>query len=265
MRRIIAFLLDIVIDFRLRILNVDFKQDLMIQLTFVFVHGAGGGRITWRLQLTHFKNAHAVELPGHPSGNGYATIGEYADFVERFIETHDIIDPILVGHSMGGGIAIECALRNPKLTGLVLVGTGARLRVRQDLLTMILQNYGQASKLIAKLCVAPDCDPVIVQRLASELLKVKPEVVHGDFLACNRFDRMNEVQMISCPTMVVCGTVDQLTPFKYSEYLHQKIRNSRLLAIANAGHSVMIETHREFNSALENFETSLNGSRESQF
>ena len=105
---------------------------------------------------------------------------------------------------------------------------------------------------------------MIVERLASELLKVKPKVVHGDFLACDRFDRMNEVQTISCSAMVVCGTVDQLTPFKYSEYLHQKIRHSRLLAIANAGHSVMIETHREFNSALEDFETSLSGFHESQ-
>ena len=68
--------------------------------------------------------------------------------------------PILVGHSMGGAIAIEYALRNPELTGLVLVGTGARLRVRQDILSMILDNYQEASQMIAKLSVAPDCDPI---------------------------------------------------------------------------------------------------------
>jgi len=229
----------------------------MILLTFIFIHGAGGGRITWRLQLIHFKGSDAVELPGHPDGKGYTSISDYADFVERYITTTHITEPVLVGHSMGGAVTIECALRNLELAGLVLVGTGARLRVRPDLLTMTIQNYDEACKLLARLSVAPNCDPVIIDRLSTELRKVKPEVVHGDLIACDKFDRMNEVHRIIYPTMIICGSQDQLTPLRNSEYLHQQIQNSRLITIAEAGHSVMIETHREFNAALKEFETSL--------
>jgi len=229
-------------------------------LTLLFIHGAGGGSVTWQLQLKHFKDARAIELPGHPQGSGCSTIEEYAQFVERYIHTNHVNQAIPVGHSMGGAVAIEYALRNPGLIGIVLVGTGAQLRVRHELIAMIPDDYIEASEMIARLSVAPGSDPLMVERIRNELLKVKPEVVYGDFLACNRFDRMNDVHRISCPVLVLCGAKDQLTPIQYSEYLHQKIENSRLIIVPNAGHSVMLERHREFNSAVQDFEHSLVGS-----
>ena len=229
-------------------------------MTLLFIHGAGGGSVTWQLQLKHFKDARAIELPGHPQGSGCSTIEEYAQFVERYIHTNHVNQAIPVGHSMGGAVAIEYALRNPGLIGIVLVGTGAQLRVRHELIAMIPDDYIEASEMIARLSVAPGSDPLMVERIRNELLKVKPEVVYGDFLACNRFDRMNDVHRISCPVLVLCGAKDQLTPIQYSEYLHQKIENSRLIIVPNAGHSVMLERHREFNSAVQDFEHSLVGS-----
>lgn len=232
-------------------------KQLMMELTLLFIHGAGGGYATWRLQLLKFKNAQAIILPGHPEGQGLDTIEDYADFVTEYVQAKQIHDLTLVGHSMGGAIAIEYALQEPNLKGLVLVGTGARLRVRQDLLSTIHENYSHACAMLAKLSVAPECDPIIIDRIRNELLKVSAEVTYGDFLACDKFDRMREVNRIQCPTLVICGTQDQLTPFKYSEYLHEKIRNSRLVKILQAGHSTFLEKHRIFNQLLWDFETFL--------
>jgi pimeloyl-ACP methyl ester carboxylesterase len=223
----------------------------------LFIHGAGGSRTTWHLQLSYFKDALAPELPGHPNGSGFATIEEYVASVEEYIEKNNVRNPVLVGHSMGGAIAIDFALRNSNLAGLVLVGTGARLKVRPDILSKILENYEEASRLIATSSVSPSCDPVIIDRISKEMLKIRAEVTHQDFLACNEFDRMNDIQKISCPTLIVCGADDKLTPLKYSQYLHERIRNSKLVEIAGAGHSVMLEKHRAFNEALEAFLGSL--------
>jgi pimeloyl-ACP methyl ester carboxylesterase len=209
--------------------------------------------MAWRLQLRHFKDAVAVELPGHPTGSGFSTIEEYAASVEKYIERKTVKGLVLVGHSMGGAVSITLALRNSNLAGLVLVGTGARLRVNPDFLSTIEDNYGEASKLIATWSVSPSCDPVIAERIAKEMLKLKPEVTYGDFMACNKFDRMNDVERITSRALIVVGADDRMTPVKYSEYLHDKMENSKLVVIPGAGHSVMLEKHRLFNEALQAF------------
>jgi pimeloyl-ACP methyl ester carboxylesterase len=213
--------------------------------------------MVWRLQLLHFKRGLAVELPGHTSGQGCSTIEDYADIVEGQMREKGGKDLVLVGHSMGGAIAITLALRNSDLAGLILVGTGARLRVDPKILTGIKGKYEEVSKLVAQWSVSPSSDPVIAERIAEDLLKVKPEVAYGDFIACDRFDRMNDVQKITCKTLIVVGADDRMTPIKYSQYLHEKIVNSRLVIIPDAGHSVMLEKHREFNAAVEAFLDSL--------
>ena len=138
-----------------------------------------------------------------------------------------------------------------------MVGTGARLRVHPYILSGIKENYEEVSKLVGTWSVSPNSDPIIAERIAEDLLKVKPEVAYGDFIACDRFDRMNDVQKITCKTLIVVGADDRMTPVKYSQYLHEKMGNSRLVVIPDAGHSVMLEKHRMFNDAVEAFLDSL--------
>ncbi len=226
-------------------------------LTVFFIHGAGGTPAVWRLQTLHFKDSVAVELPGHPTGSGFATIEEYAQTVRGRIDQGEWGKTIIVGHSMGGAIAIELALDNRELRGLVLVGTGGRLRVRPELMSELKENYEQATKSIASWSLSPRADPIIVDRLAEDFLKVRPEVTLSDFLACDKFDRMNNLERVTCGTLVVCGKDDRMTPEKYSRYLHEKIRGSKLEIIPEAGHSVMVEKHRAFNQAVERFVASL--------
>ncbi len=213
--------------------------------------------MVWRLQLLYFNNSLAVELPGHPNGTGCKTIGEYAASVEDYMEKKSLRNPVLIGHSMGGAIATTLALRLPDLAGLVLVGTGARLRVDPEILSKINENYGEACKLIAKWSVSPASDPVIAERNAREMFHVNRSVTYGDFVACDKFDRMRDIAKISCKTLIVVGADDKMTPVKYSQYLHEKIANSTLVVIPGAGHSVMVEKHQAFSETLRTFLDSL--------
>jgi len=226
-------------------------------LTTIFIHGAGANRSVWRLQTVHFPDSLAIELPGHPIGPSLATISDYAQVVERQISEKGISKPVIVGHSMGGAIAIDFALRNYSLAGLVLVGTGARLRVRAEFLVKIKENYLEAAKLLASWSVSASADPIISERMVQDLMKVKPEVTLGDFIACNKFDRMDRVGEIACRTLIICGEDDVMTPKKYSEFLHERIKNSQLTVISGAGHSVMLEKPREFNRTLGAFLASM--------
>lgn len=190
-------------------------------------------------------------------GQACSTVEGYASYVGNYMKERDAERAVLVGHSMGGAIALTLALRKLELAGLVLVGTGARLRVHQDIFAKLKENYGEASKLIGQWAVSPSSNPVIAERIAEDMLKVKPEVAFNDFMACNQFDRMNDVQNITCRTLIIVGTDDRMTPVKYSQYLHEKIAGSKLVLIPDAGHSVMLEKHNMFNDALQDFFDSL--------
>jgi pimeloyl-ACP methyl ester carboxylesterase len=155
---------------------------------------------------------------------------------------------------MGGAIAIEIALGEPKLlSAIVLVGSGARLRVAPMIMSEIRRDYVHAAELITGWAYSARTDTSFRRVSIQELLEVPAEVTYGDFEACDHFDRMGEVGRITLPTLIVCGEDDKLTPVKYSQYMKDKIRDARLVIIPSAGHSVMLERPDELNAALQSF------------
>ena len=225
-----------------------------IEPCLVFIHGAGATHKVWRYQTLAFPNSVALDLPGHPRGVGYSTISEYVQFVTKTIETRGLASVVLVGHSMGGAITIQIALSHPRfLAGIVLVGSGARLRVTPMILGEVTRDYTHAAEVIAHLAYSPRSDAKLRKASVQELLEVPAEVTYGDFQACDHFDEMNEISRIDLPTLLVCGEDDALTPLKYSQYMKERIRNARIIIIPDAGHSVMLEKPDELNNALRPF------------
>lgn len=212
----------------------------------VLIHGAGGSHVHWPAALRRLPGAtvYALDLPGHghSEGEGRQSIGGYRDVVRAFLEAAGLERAILVGHSMGGAIALEVALRYPKrLAGLVLVGSGARLRVAPALLQGLREDYPRAVENLVQWLFAASAPEQTRRAARRQLLEANPGVVLGDFLACDAFDVMAELPRVETPTLVVCGTEDRMTPLKYSEYLAAHIPGARLEAIPGGGHMVMLE------------------------
>lgn len=228
--------------------------------TVVFVHGAGGAQDQWRFQLRHLGsrwNTLAMDLPGHgkSQGDGHRTIQEYRDFIRDLLDTLVIPRMVLVGHSMGGGIAQRFALAYPgRLVALVLVGTGARLRVHPDILASFRRgDLEEAGQLISRWAYSQNALPATVAQGAEAFARNSGSVLEGDFLACDAFDAMGEISAIRIPTLVICGEDDRLTPVKYTQFLHQRIPGATLATIRGAGHMAMLEKPVEFNRILTTF------------
>ena len=229
----------------------------------VFVHGAGESHKVWTYQTNRFTDALAIDLPGHPDGEGENTIEGYAAFVDEFLTQRDLSSVILAGHSMGGAITLRLALKAPSyLKGIVLVATGAKLRVTSLILEGVKADFVNATKLIMNYAFSPEAPNWLKEESLRELQQIRPEVVLGDFEACNKFDTMNDIQRIKIPGLIVCGSEDMLTPVKYSEYLSRNILGSRLVVIQGAGHMVMIEKPDQVNTAIEEFLKDLTRSTE---
>jgi pimeloyl-ACP methyl ester carboxylesterase len=224
----------------------------------LFLHGAGGSVSSWHFQkgLQTVCEVVLVDLPGHgkSGGEGSRNIGGYVESVRAAITENGLEGCYVAGHSMGGAIGISLALASPELlAGLVLVGTGARLKVFPKILEGILKDKETTVRTIAGFAFSRKASPSLIEAGIAEMMASPKEVIHGDFSACDLVDLMEGVKSIDLPTLIIAGADDALTPVKYSEYLNREIRGSRLAVIPDAGHMVMLEKPEETNRVIEAF------------
>ena len=229
----------------------------------VLLHGAGGSRLDW-----HFRHVAcgapviAVDLPGHGAliGEfGRLTIGAYAEAVIGLLDSLHLPRVIVAGHSMGGAIALTLALDYPtRVAGLILIGTGARLRVHPAILDGILREPEATARQIATLSWSAKSPPAARQQMVHRLLALPPTTLHDDFQACNHFDITDRVATIHTPTLILVGADDQMTPPKYSALLAERITGARLVVIPNAGHMVMLEQPDAVSSQINTWLGGLN-------
>jgi pimeloyl-ACP methyl ester carboxylesterase len=219
------------------------------------VHGAGGSRLLWPPQLRRLPGAtvYTLDLPGHGRSGGAAcdTVTGYAEAVAAFLDEADIERAVIAGHSMGGAIALTLALDFPdRVAGLVLIATGARLRVAPAILEGIRLNFRSSVELVSRSAWSPTADPALVERGRRALLEAGPAVLLGDFVACDHFDVMERLGKIAAPTLVIAGSDDMLAPPKYARFLAEHISAARCEIVADAGHMVMLERPAEVTQAV---------------
>ena len=224
----------------------------------VFIHGAGGTHQHWLHQVRDLPQTptYALDLPGHgrSEGEGRDTIAAYGDWLVAFLDAAGLKQAMLVGHSMGGAIALDVALRFPaRLAGLGLVATGARLRVAPAILDGLRQRPEATVRLICDAAFGPEASPEMARLGRRQMGAIPPEVIHGDFLACDAFDVLGHLAGIRTPALVLCGTQDSLTPRKYSTYLRDQIPGAMLHLVEGAGHMVMVEQPQKVSQALSTF------------
>ena len=228
----------------------------------IFIHGSGGSSATWFMQLRGLSdNFHvvAIELNGHgksPDRSEDNTTESYLSDIEKIVKQYN--RPVIGGHSMGGMLAQLFALKYPELvSGIILVGTGARLRVASFIFETIDNNFDEYVEGAGNFMFYEDASKELIEASKFEIRKCKPEIIRRDFAACNGFDIMDKVSEISLPTLIIVGEQDIMTPVKYSKYLHDTIQNSTMHAISEAGHSVMLEQPREFNDHVKDWMKTL--------
>ena len=167
---------------------------------------------------------------------------------------------IIIGHSMGSAIALQLALDAPdRVPALVILGGGSRLRVASQILESTINEatFPLAVKTIIEWSFGSGTSPRLKELATQRMAETRPTVLHGDFLACNEFDAGERLTEITCPTLILCGAEDKMTPPKYSKHLHEHIPNAELTIIEKAGHMVMLEKPHEVAEAVEHFVENL--------
>jgi pimeloyl-ACP methyl ester carboxylesterase len=221
----------------------------------IMVHGSGGSSATWYLQIKNLSDRlHiiAIDLNGHGKTmdrNDPDVSRSYLDDIQQVVAQYE--KPVLSGHSMGGALTQLFAMEKPgALSGIVLVGTGARLRVNPLIFNLLENDFEGYIGVVGEFLFHEDAEESLIEASKKEVRKCPASITRRDFELCDDFDIMEKVSSINLPTLIIVGESDVLTPVKYSTYLADKIPKSQIDVIPRAGHSVMLEQPEAFNDAI---------------
>jgi pimeloyl-ACP methyl ester carboxylesterase len=223
----------------------------------VFVHGAGMDHTVWALQARYFAHRGravlAVDLPGHghSAGPALASIEVIADWLAALIAAAGLESAALAGHSMGALAALACAARHPKrVRTLALLGVAPSMPVHPDLLAAAQANDHRAFDLVtdwghgaaAHLGHHPAPGLWLMGGAEALLERCAPGVLHNDLAACNAYQEAEAAAAkVTCPTLLVLGADDRMTPAKAGQKLAAIIPGAQCVVIPEAGHMMMSE------------------------
>ncbi|MEZ4671359.1 MAG: alpha/beta hydrolase [Anaerolineae bacterium] len=236
----------------------DHRDPTMHMPTTLVMHGAGGSHLDWPSEIRRMPelNALAIDLPGHgrSPGKGRTTVGAYAEDMIAFMDALNLKRAILLGHSMGGAIAQTIALYHPeRVQGLILAGTGAKLGVHPDLLNGILTELSRSVTTIVNGYYGDMSTDSMRRRTYQQLMEFNPTILYNDYAACNQFDVRDSINRINVPTLIIGGSEDYMTPFKFSEFLHENIAGSKLAKVEGAAHMLILEQPQQVAGIIQSW------------
>ena len=235
----------------------------------IFLHGAGFDRTAWRLQTRFFahhgRSVLAVDFPAHgwSDGPALASIAALADWTAKLIEAAGLKQAALVGHSMGALVALDTAARySDKVRALGLCGIATEMPVHPEMLESAKANtlkvqelmtfWGMGNALHKGGMVSPGL--WLRRESLAVLAGNKPDVISIDLVACNAYkDAPARAAAVNCPTVLVLGDGDLMTPAGKAKPLAAAIAGSKTVVVANCGHFMMVERPDETLEALKTY------------
>jgi len=235
----------------------------------LYVHGTGCNGLVWLPHMTAIADGHtpvAIDLPGHGQspGQGFRGVGDYTYFAVELTKALGWDRFVVAGHSLGGAIALLTAIHHGELLeGLILIDTGARLRVDPALLrgARAAAEAGRAIPTDRSWAFAATTPQSMVDSVEKLSADTDPAVTYQDWIADDTFDVISRLKEIQVPTLVICGDQDRLTPVKYHQFLAAQIPGSLLTIVEGAGHWMFWEQSEAFTRAVCGFLDGLPGAR----
>jgi pimeloyl-ACP methyl ester carboxylesterase len=177
---------------------------------------------------------------------------DYAAWVAEAIA--DVPPPrAVIGHSLGGAVAVELALARPDLVdGLVLVATGARLPVPDRALERVAADFPGECERVVRASLVGD-DERRVERSVEAMMTVGPETLAGDYRACREYDARDRLPGLRVPALVISAAEDPLTPPWMGEELARAMPAALMAVVAGASHLLMIEAPRAVNLLIAGY------------
>ena len=168
----------------------------------------------------------------------------------------------LLGHSMGGIVAMEIYSQEPKrIEKLILMDTNPKAELDEVKLKREPQirevNKGKLLEVMRdemkpNYLAESENKRSVLNVCMDMALTLGPDVFINQSRALqSRLDQQNTIQSIKIPVLIMCGSEDKLCPVERHEMMHNMISDSDLIIINNAGHMPTLEQPRETTEVLK--------------
>ena len=232
----------------------------------VVIHGGGAGADSWVQNVAELSQHYKIYVPDLP-GFGHSQtmegdygISEFVGFLEDFTHSLGLKRFHLVGHSIGGGIALRYALKFPhRISKLVLVSSmflGKEIALWVTVLSscVLCRSLGIAAAAILKAV------KWLVNLIYAPLKFVNPlpraKINLGTAVTTFREQAtvlVNQLSELMVPTLLVWGANDGIVPVSNAYDAARLIPDCRLHVFEGCGHSVYKQRVKEFSHLLTTF------------
>ncbi|PKV67328.1 alpha/beta fold hydrolase [Pontibacter ramchanderi] len=265
--------------------NVAYTDEGKGPETLIFIHGLGSYSPAWNKNVSELSQHYrciAIDLPGYGKSDKAgitAGMASYASQVLALMDALQLKQVTLVGHSMGGQIALTAALQAPQRIKYLILAAPAGI-----------ETFTEQQKQLFKMTVTPESVqkttpeqvvanfkvnfhqmPADAQYMVDDRLKMTESAAFGDYSAAVAgsvaamvdepvYEQLPQVQV---PTLIIFGAQDALIPNRYlnpnlttqavAETARDRIPNSKLVVLPEAGHFLQYEQANAFNQAIRDF------------
>lgn len=228
----------------------------------VCLHGAGASSVVWMdvvRRLAPGRRVIAPDLPGHGQSDPWqppeaVSIESYRDAVGTVCATLEVKRAVLVGHSLGGLVALECAAAFPeRVAGVVMVTSGARLPVSPRVFEVLEKDPAGFPEWLNRLGWSPATPRERVEKWAGLMVTAEPEIIRADFRAVERYDGREAARAVRAPMLILAGGDDLLAAPALSGELAALVPSATEVRLPRAGHFLHLEQPDEFHAALDRF------------
>lgn len=220
------------------------------KFNLIFIHGIGFNKSFFLPivnRLTEF-NCYMIDLPGHGGSLnlGY-TFENYINAVSDFIREVD--NAVIIGHSIGGTIALAAALRRiHNIKGVMIIGGGAEsfeyTSVLMDSVKEALIDKNSFEEIIGH------TTNILVRDALKHLESER--VILNDLKVGMSLNILNSIDNIDVPLFILAGEEDKLYPVQYAEHIHEKIKQSKLIKYKETGNMLPLVKSEEVIDEIKN-------------
>jgi sigma-B regulation protein RsbQ len=243
----------------------------------LFAHGYGCDQNMWRHITPHFQDRYRVVLFDH-AGMGqadpaaydrerHASLGGYVDDMVEICEALDLRETIFVGHSVGAMIGALASIKAPeRFAKLVLIGISPRYiddidylggfqrEALEGLLRALDEDYvNTSSQQLAPLVMGNPERPELTSELAASFRRTNAETARSFARVTFFSDSRADLPKVTTPAMIVQCAFDAIAPLAVGKYVHQHIKDSRLLVMRATGHCPNLSAPDETIAAIRAF------------